>query len=106
MEKRVFLEAASIIGASLALLVVTTGGCSQQDGGGAPPTAPGEQPLAPPEKEKTNTANAQPLQANPCEDFGSLTGNALTAKLTDMSESFLLPLVSRPVTSRLGVIAT
>src|SRR5262249_26847769 len=107
MGKRVFFEAASVFAASLTLLAITTGGCSHDDSsGGSAGGVPAEEPIAPSQTPQTKTASSQPLQANPCEDFGSLAGNALTARAADGSESFLLPLVNRPVTSRLGVLAT
>jgi hypothetical protein len=102
------LLAAVVAVGSLALLATTTGACKAD---------PPAEPLATENLTPAGPAGPQVQQTEPpaaaaptapttrCEDLGTLAGQALTAKRGSDFESLLLPLVNRPVPSRLGVLA-
>jgi len=77
--------------------------CGQEPTDEAPPIAltpdPAATPAATPQEPTGPRSNA------PCESFGNLTGTAVASRLDEGTQTFLLPLSNRPVTTRLGVIA-
>jgi hypothetical protein len=105
MGHRVFFQALTVGVLSTGLLVLTTGACtSSVEAPSAPPVGQ-PPPAAPLTRETPAPTAAQPLTTGRCEELGALAGSALTARLGQETESFLLPLANRPVPSRLGVTA-